>query len=197
MTIDEKKEEFIALFEKHIHRDGSQELLNFLKNSDFFSAPASTRFHSNIAGGLCSHSLNVYYRFLKNVKNEYGDTYTDYISDESIAICALLHDICKVNYYTIEMRNVKENGTWVQKPYYSVTDTLPYGHGEKSVYIISGFMKLTREEAMLINWHMGGFDERVKGGSYGIRGAFEMYPNAVLFHISDLEASYLDEETVK
>lgn len=197
MTLQDKKEEFIALFEKYIKRDGAEELLNFLNHSDFFSAPASTRFHSNVAGGLCAHSLNVYYRFLKYVKSEYGDNYTDFISDESIAIVALLHDICKVNYYTIEMRNVKENGTWVQKPYYSVTDTLPYGHGEKSVYIISGFMKLTREEAMMINWHMGGFDERVKGGSYGIRGAFELYPNAVLFHIADLSASYLDEETVK
>ena len=119
------------------------------------------------------------------------------MSLESITICALLHDLCKVNFYTIEMRNVKENGVWVQKPYYTVTDTLPYGHGEKSVYIISGFMKLTREEAMIINWHMGGFDERVKGGSYAIKNAFTMYPNAVLFHVSDMEASYLDEETNK
>ena len=83
---------------------------------------------------------------------------------------------------------------WVQKPYYAVDDKLPYGHGEKSVYIISGFMKLTREEAMAINWHMGGFDMRVQGGSYSISGAFYEFPVALIFHLSDLEATYLDEQ---
>ena len=92
------------------------------------------------------------------------------------------------------MRNTKVNGEWVQVPYYTVEDNLPYGHGEKSVYMISGFMKLTREESMAINWHMGGFDTRVMGGSYALSGAYYKYPIALLFHICDLEATYLDEE---
>ena len=104
-----------------------------------------------------------------------------------------LHDVCKVGYYKQEMRNVKEDGVWVQKPYYAVDDKLPYGHGEKSVYIICGFMKLTREEAMAINWHMGGYDTRVVGGSTAISSAFYSFPVALIFHNSDLEATYLDE----
>ena len=101
----------------------------------------------------------------------------------------------EIDIYKIEMRNKKVDGNWIQVPYYTVEDSLPYGHGEKSVYMISGFMKLTREEALAINWHMGGFDSRVLGGaSYGLSGAFSKYPLCVIFHISDIQASYLDEE---
>ena len=164
-----------------------------MQKSDFFTAPASTQFHSAYEGGLVEHTINVYNRFLAAVKNEYGDNYTDKISNESIAICALLHDVCKVDLYKIEMRNRKVNGNWEQYPCYTVEDNLPYGHGEKSVYIISGFMRLTREEAMIINWHMGGFDSRVKGGSYSLSDAYYKFPNAVLFHTSDILATYLDE----
>ncbi len=187
------KEKFIEIYKTNIKREGADALLEFLEKSDFFKAPASTKFHSAYEGGLMVHSINAYNRFLKLVKMEYGEDYSKIISDESIAICGLLHDICKVNYYKVDYRNVKENGEWVSKPYYTVEDTLPYGHGEKSVYIISGFMKLTREEAMIINWHMGAFDKRVAGGSYSIADAFYKYPNAVLFHIADLECTYLDE----
>lgn len=191
--LNELKNEYIEIFSKNIKRDGASELLEFLKKSDFFSAPASTQFHSAYEGGLVEHSINVYQRFLSLVKCEYGDNYTENISDESIAICALLHDICKVDIYKIDYRNKKVDGNWVQVPYYTIEDTLPYGHGEKSVYIISGFMRLTREEAMIINWHMGGFDSRVKGGSYSISDAFYKFPNAVLFHTADMMSTYLDE----
>lgn len=187
------QDEFIKIFSENIKREGSNNLLEWLLKSDFFTAPASSKFHSNFAGGLVFHSLNVYKRFLKNLKNEYGENFEEKISLESITICALLHDVCKVDYYKEDFRNVKVDGVWVQKPYYSIEDKLPYGHGEKSVYIISGFMKLTREEAMIINWHMGGYDQRVLGGSYAISQAFYSFPNAMLFHISDMEATYLDE----
>ena len=61
--------------------------------------------------------------------------------------------------------------------------------------MISGFMKLTREEALAINWHMGGFDSRVLGGSsYSLSAAFSQHPLCVLFHIADIQASYLDED---
>lgn len=125
---------------------------------------------------------------------EYAEEAEEKVSSESAAIIALLHDVCKVNYYKEEMRNVKVDGEWVQKPYYTVDDALPYGHGEKSVYIISGFMRLTREEAMAINWHMGGFDQRVLGGSYALSDVFYKYPTALLFHLSDVQATYLDEK---
>lgn len=187
------QDEFIKIFSENVKREGANNLLEWLLKSDFFRAPASSKFHSNFAGGLVFHSLNVYKRFLNNLKKEYGDNFEEKISLESITICALLHDVCKIDYYKEDYRNVKVDGVWVQKPYYSIEDKLPYGHGEKSVYIISGFMKLTREEAMIINWHMGGYDQRVLGGSYAISQAFYAFPNALLFHISDMEATYLDE----
>ena len=176
------KEKFIEIFERHIKRDGAKELLEWLEKSDFFTAPASTRFHGSEEGGLLKHSLNVYER-LKAINGE----------NETTAICALLHDLCKVNFYTTEMRNVKENGVWVQKPFYTVKDQLPYGHGEKSVYIISGFMKLKREEAMAINWHMGSYDSRSQGSS-DCGDAFSMFPLAALFHTADFLTTYLDEK---
>lgn len=191
--VAELKKEFIDIYNKNITRDGSKELLEYLQKSDFFTAPASTQFHSAYEGGLVEHTINVYNRFLTAVMNEYGENYTDKISNETIAICALLHDVCKIDLYKIEMRNRKVNGNWEQYPCYTIEDSLPYGHGEKSVYIIGGFMRLTREEAMIINWHMGGFDSRVKGGSYSLSDAYYKFPNAVLFHTSDILATYLDE----
>lgn len=195
--MEEKRDfikEFTEIYTSKINREGADKLLDWLLKSDFTTCPASTKFHSNHEGGLIEHSVKAYKRFVRNLVKEYGENWQDHISEESAAIIGLLHDICKVGYYKQEMRNVKEDGIWVQKPYYAVDDKLPYGHGEKSVYIISGFMKLTREEAMAINWHMGGFDMRVQGGSYSISDAFYEFPVALIFHLSDLEATYLDEQ---
>ncbi|MBE5741135.1 MAG: hydrolase [Clostridiales bacterium] len=187
------KTEFIKIFTDNIKREGANALLDYLTNhSDFFVAPASGRRHSAFEGGLCFHSLNTYHRYKKNIIKEYGEKYFEVISDESIAIIALLHDLCKVNTYNVDYRNQKVDGQWIQVPYYAYNNSLPYGHGEKSVYIISGYMRLTREEAMAINWHMGGFDPRNQGSS-DMADAFNRYPTAVLFHISDMEAVYLDE----
>lgn len=191
--MENAQEKFIEIYEKYIKRDGSKELLEYLKKSDFFTAPASSQFHSAYEGGLCVHSINVYNRFLKSVRNEYGE---DYLTDEkmeTIAICGLLHDICKIDTFKTDFRNKKVDGNWVQVPYYIIEDSLPYGHGEKSVYIISGFMRLTREEAMMINWHMGGFDARVRGGAYGLSEAYYKFPLAVILHTCDMLATYLDE----
>ncbi len=190
------KENFIKIYNDNIKREGADKLLEWILSTDFFTAPASSKFHSNFEGGLCSHSVNVYNRFKNNVENEYGKN-QQIISQESIAICGLLHDICKAHFYKQEMRNVKVDGIWVQRPYYSVDEKLPFGHGEKSVYIINGYIRLTREEAMIINWHMGGFDHRVIGGSYALSSAYYMHPNAVLFHMADLQATYLDEQIHK
>lgn len=186
---------FMNIFQNNIRREGADKLLAWLQTTDFFVAPASTRFHLAEEGGLLTHSLHVYDRFqeLCYVEAGKGDGF-EMPSEETIAICALLHDLCKVDFYTVDTRNVKnEQGEWIKVPFYKVEDQLPYGHGEKSVYIISGFMRLSREEAFAIRWHMGGFDDSVKGGSYALSGAFEKYPLAVLLHIADLQATYLDE----
>lgn len=189
------KEEFIEVFEKNITRDGNKELLKWLLSSDFFTAPASTKFHSAYEGGLAEHSLKVYNRFLKMIISEYGDNYTNVISNESIALIGLLHDVCKVNCYKVDYRNVKdENGNWTKQPYYTFDEELPYGHGEKSVYIISSFVKLTREEAMAINWHMGGFDARVRNGGASLSDAYYKFPIAAIFNSADTLSTYLDEE---
>lgn len=188
------KNEFIEVFSTHIKRQGADKLLEYLTNSDFFTAPASARFHLAEEGGLCQHSLNVYKRLVKLIRDEYGDDYNRVISDETIAVCGLLHDVCKVNFYTVDYRNSKENGVWVKVPYYKVDEKFPYGHGEKSVFIISQYLRLTPEEAMAINWHMGGFDERVKGGSYSLSEAMAKYKLVLLMHVADLQASYLDED---
>lgn len=191
------KDEFLRIYQENIKRPGAEEFLKWLESTDFFSAPASTRFHLAQPGGLVEHSVHVYERLKKLYSVEkYGDLsdVTVFPEAETIAICGLLHDTCKANFYGVEMRNRKnEQGQWEKYPFYVVNDQLPYGHGEKSVYIISSFMKLTREEAMAIRWHMGGFDESVKGGSYAMSDAFSKFPLAVLLHVADLQATYLDE----
>lgn len=192
------KSEYIKIFNDNIKRDGANALLDYIKTTDFFTAPASTRFHGNFAGGLVEHSVKVYNRFLKILECEYGKEWTAKSENmETAAIIALLHDICKVNCYKTEMRNVKDGGNWIQKPYFAYDDPLPYGHGEKSVYMISAYMRLTRDEAMAINWHMGPFDARNSKNHDPISTAFKSYPLALLFYVADHMASYLDEKTIK
>jgi hypothetical protein len=188
--IEQNKEDFLAILTNNVHREGIDKFVDWLCSTDFFVAPASSRYHLNEEGGLCQHSLNVYERLEKLAITEWGE---GGYNPESIAICGLLHDICKANFYKVEMRNVKEDGVWVQKPFYTVDDQLPYGHGEKSVYIINGYMRLTREEAMAINWHMGAADERAKGGGIGYSNAFKKYPLACLTYCADLQATFIDE----
>lgn len=144
------KDEFLKIYTDNIHREGADKLLDWLKSSDFFTAPASAKYHSSHEGGLCEHSINVYRRLSSVITSSKAEIINPkgIPVSETIAICGLLHDVCKVNFYTVSTRNVKneETGVWEKKPYYAVDDQLPYGHGEKSVYIISGFMKLSREE---------------------------------------------------
>ena len=187
------KERFIEVYKKYIHREGSDKLLEYLMShsSDFFDAPASARYNGNYDGGLVEHSLNVYdclkdYLERTRVKTTYGLNY----NDESIAIVALLHDLCKINCYKKGTRNVKENGQWKQVPTFEYNDTLPYGHGEKSVYMISGYMRLTREEAFAIRYHMG-FSGSEDARNVG--AAFEMFPLAFALSTADMEATYFIE----
>ena len=187
------KERFIEIFRRDIKREGSEALLSYLMSDscDFFRAPASTRYHGAYEGGLLEHSLNVYdnlcdYLSRKRVKDVYGFEY----SAESIAIAALLHDLCKTNFYVESTRNVKENGVWKTVPYYTIDDRLPYGHGEKSVYIASGYMRLTRDEAFAIRYHMG-FSGPEDVNS--VSAAFEMFPLAFALNVADSEAAYFVE----
>lgn len=188
------KDEFIEIYTTNIKREGADKLLEYLLSpkSDFFTAPASTRFHGSYEGGLLEHSLNVYhclkdYAARDRVKNVYGLN----ASEETLALTALLHDICKVNFYSVDYRNSKNaQGVWEKVPYYTIDDKLPYGHGEKSVYIISGYMRLTREEAFAIRYHMG-FSGPEDNGTVG--KALEMFPLAFALCVADMEAAYFME----
>ena len=189
------KERFIDIFTSKIKREGADKLLAYLcsEASDFFTAPASTRFHGSHEGGLVEHTLNVYDCLCDilsrpKVKEEYGIEY----SEESIAIAALLHDVCKVNFYNVSFRNVKNaEGRWESVPYYTIEDNLPYGHGEKSVYIVSGYMRLTRDEAFAIRYHMGFSADKDNAGNVG--KAMEMFPLAFFLNCADTEAAYFLE----
>ena len=193
------KERFIEIYKEKIKREGADRLLNFLlsESSDFFTAPASTRYHGNYEGGLLEHSLNVYDCLCDilsrpRIKEVYGIEY----SEESIAIAALLHDICMVNFYNVAFRNAKnEAGKWESVPYYTIDDRLPYGHGEKSVYIISGYMRLTRDEAFAIRYHMGFSADKENHGNVG--KAMEMFPLAFFLNCADSEAAYYVEGSDK
>ena len=184
-------DEFIQIFNDNIHREGADSLILWLESTDFFTAPASTRYHSCHEGGLCEHSVNVCKRLFRVHKQESTDCQEQLCNEESLAICGLLHDVCKANFYKASTRNVKndETGKWEKKPYYAVDEKFPFGHGEKSVFLIERFMKLTPEEAVAIRFHMGEFEKERSTSD-----AYSKYPLAVMLHISDLEATYLDEK---
>lgn len=203
--MDDMKEKFLRIYTGYITRPGSDKLLDWLRKSDFFTAPASTRYHLAEPGGLVAHSVHVYerLRYLYQKEKIYQKLEKDHVIDakdseqndaeeETIAICGLLHDLCKVNFYVPGTRNVKneKTGQWEKVPCYTIDDQLPYGHGEKSVYIISGFMRLSREEAMAIRFHMGAWQD---GEKQNAGAAFGMYKLAVLTHLADMQATYLDE----
>ncbi|MBQ7788979.1 MAG: hydrolase [Clostridia bacterium] len=191
------RDRFIEIFKSKIKREGADKLLDFIMSpsSDFFTAPASARYHSAYEGGLCEHSLNVYdclcaYLDRDVAREKYGLNY----SDETIAIVSLLHDLCKMNVYKVSYRNVKnEQGTWEKVPYFEFDDTLPYGHGEKSVYMITPFIKLTREEAFAIRYHMGFSNVETQMAINSVGKAFEMFPLAFALSTADMEATYYIE----
>ena len=178
------KEEFLNLL-KSVNREGIDKLVDFIDKTDFYTAPASTKYHNCFEGGLLQHSLNVYKALKELTKGQW--------SDETLIIVGLLHDICKVSFYKVDYRNKKnEHGDWVKEPYYTTDDLMPLGHGEKSVMIISEFIKLTKEELYAIRWHMGGFEPK-ENYSY-VTKSFEKYPLAVYTHLADLMATYIYEQ---
>ena len=172
------KQQFIELYNTHITREGADKFLEYLMStsSDFFSAP--------------EHSVNVY-RCLKSYLERADKEFSLHFSEESIALVSLLHDVCKINCYKPGFRNVKDdNGVWQKVPTFEFEDKLPYGHGEKSVYILSGYMRLTREEAFAIRYHMG-FSGTEDARNVG--NAFEQFPLAFALSVADMEATFLVE----
>lgn len=192
-TLEELKAQFLAIYNENIQRDGADDLLKWLSESDFFVAPASTRFHGSHEGGLLEHSLNVYHCLKEIVQQtDLQGTY----SPETIAISALLHDVCKVNFYKKGFRNAKdeETGQWYKKEVYEIDEKFPCGeHADKSIIIIQSFIHLKPEEILAIRAHMGGWDTAVKGGNGFVGKIFERSKLAVFLHFADMAATYIME----
>lgn len=190
--LEAMRDKFMQICQHHIRCSGITDLLRYMElETDFFSAPASTKYHGNYKGGLLEHSLNVY-EALQKIASLFSDIV---ISAETIAIVALFHDLCKANYYTVSTRNVKDEATgkWSKVPFYTTDDQFPIGHGEKSVILLLRYIELTDDEIYAIRWHMSAFDNAAKGGDYGLSKAYEKCPLAVMLHLADMMASYLME----
>lgn len=176
----DNKEKFLKLL-KSVNREGMDKLIAWLEKSSFFKDPASSQFHGNYEGGLCQHSLTVYEELVKLCGRD----------DDTVKISALLHDICKTGTYSVDYKNVKNDlGVWEKVPYYkSISNGFPYGHGEKSVYMLSQFINLTIEEVMAIRWHMGAYESKECWKDLG--EAQKQYPLALYIHFADMIASQL------
>lgn len=181
------KERFMSIFAQ-IQRPGADKLLAWLEKSDFFTAPASSRFHSSHEGGLCEHSVKVYDRL-----KEQNELLNAEYNDETLAVVALCHDLCKVNFYKTSMRNVKgEDGQWTQVPYYTTEEKFAFGgHGSKSVFLAMTFMPLKPDEAAAINCHMGAFDRPTT--DYSLSEVYRRNKLALMLHVADMYASNFDE----
>lgn len=206
INIEENKKLFLDLVGS-IERDGINELVAFLEKSDFFTAPASTRFHCSLPGGLALHSLNVYHMFEHKCKSEPFKSILGDMPEDSRKIITLLHDVCKTYMYEIDYRNKKiysdtgskrdEKGRfdWAAVEYYTINDRVPYGHGEKSAMMIEEYIKLQPFERYAIRWHMGFSEPKENWNTLGT--AIEKYPVILALHQSDLEATYLLEKDMK
>lgn len=204
-TIEENKKEFISLL-RSTNKQGIEDLISWLEHkSDFFTAPSSTKFHGNYAGGLCQHSLNVYYAALKlfPVYKELSlnKAVVDQIKDEEIIIAALLHDICKTNFYKpVEKWYKDKANAWQSYIGYDIDDKFPMGHGEKSVFMAQQFIKLTGNEALAIRWHMGNSDPGLYLSPYtknSLNDAFNKVPLCAIIAQADQIASWTMEIMVE
>lgn len=201
--IMENKERFLSLV-KSVNREGIDKLIEFVEKSDFFTAPASTRFHGSVSSGLLIHSLNVYDLFIQKCESPIFKEVLKDFPEESKIIVTLFHDLCKTYFYTTELRNKKiysETGSkqdeqgrydWKSVPSYTVKDRIPYGHGEKSVMMIENFIKLTNTERYAIRWHMGYTEPKENWNT--LSAAIEKYPVILALHEADLEATHILEK---
>lgn len=184
-------------------REGIESLIAFIRKSDFYTAPASTKYHSCHEGGLLEHSLNVYDRFVEKFKDNLWAEKVD-VDKDSLIIIALLHDLCKCWFYGTELKNKKiysdtgkksdSNGRfdWETVPMYMVDDKFPMGHGEKSMYLAERFIRLSKTEAMAIRWHMLWTEPKELYNTIG--NAVKLYPIILALHEADMESTYLLEK---
>lgn len=180
INIERNKEKILELL-KNINRKGISKLIEYINNSDYFTAPASTKYHLNITGGLAEHSLNVYNNLKQRIKQHKIN-----INEETIIICGILHDICKVNFYIQTGKNT-----------YKVEDQLPIGHGEKSIFIINKYIELTKEEIIAIRYHMGAYDRTTQypnNNSIGYNNSLKEYELTILLHTADIEATWINDK---
>lgn len=196
-----------------VTREGRDALMDYIRNkSDFYTAPASTKFHLSTEGGLLQHSLNVYDCLQRKKDNEIWSGILAAAGDDALIICPLLHDLCKTHFYKTDYKNqktydpekvaaaerwqVKKDNAgafiWESVPCYTVDDRVPYGHGEKSVMMIEQFMRLTGPERFAIRWHMG-FSEAPQV-HLQLTQAMSKYPLILALHEADQEASVLMED---
>lgn len=184
MNIEENKSLYIA-FLKQTKREGVENLITWLESSDFFTAPASTRYHNCIEGGLCDHCLRV----LDAAVKISGALKITIPSDSLILIC-LLHDLCKVDFYYKTTETKIKNGIEEVVDVWKVKDKFPAGHGEKSVFIALKHIDLTEKEILSINYHMGSFDARSNEISFrfGFNDSW-----APLLHSADMLSSQFFE----
>lgn len=194
--IQQNKEKFISLIQQ-INREGAQidKLIQKLENSDFFIAPASSKYHCAFKGGLCKHSLNVYDRLNQLYAMVYGEDYAK-SNQETIIIVSLLHDFSKMNFYEIQERNIKdEKGNWIKVPFYKVKESkdrfLYSDHGTNSTYMVGSFIPLNLDESIAIMHHMGWSDSHTDANI--ISDIFNRYPLALFLHQADMMATFLDE----
>lgn len=175
-----------------ITRPGIDELMTFVyEGSDFYGAPCSTIYHLCVRGGLVLHSLTVFAIF-----DTLCSLYKPDFPAESRAICALFHDLCKVNSYKPARKSRKTGQLntygkpiWEDYDAFEFDEALPYGHGEKSVYLLMKYIDLTEEEAIAIRWHMGAYDNAAKSDARTLGKATEKYPVITLLHAADLIAT--------
>ena len=174
-------------------RPGRTEMASWLESTDFFTAPASTQHHGAKEGGLLEHSLAVFHN-LELIYCQFPALIG--VKQDTRILVALLHDICKADFYTVSTRDVKneQTGQWEKVLYYAIEDTIPLGHGEKSVILAMRHMPLTGDEIMAIRWHMAGFDDagRQYAGGQALNAALKKYPLITALHMADLAASYFD-----
>ena len=191
----ENKKDFIRLL-RDTKRDGIEDLIKWLDTeTDFFTAPASTKYHLNCKGELLQHSLNVLDQLVVQASMEVSDNDISQELMKSIVIVSLLHDVCKANFYIEKEKNVKnEKGDWIKEPFYTINDSFPVGHGENSVILIQKFIDLTDDEILAIRWHMGAFEPKESYNS--LSNAFNKSWLALDLHIADLKATYINEKEV-
>ena len=196
LTDKEMKIEFLNIVSEKIKRNGIENLITYLEESDFFTAPASTKYHLSYIGGLLEHSLNVYYETVNKMIYYYGKDWSQRYSEESVAIVSLFHDLCKIGRYKTSFKNVKNpiTGNWYEQECFIYNDEyMNMGHGAKSISIIMDYISLTEDEKSAIFWHMGPFDVGNYNTMTDCANCYRKNTLAFILHEADMSATYIVE----